>query len=98
MGNSMKIIQIALLITTLFILPIRAQDTATGGTPWDLRLVSQTGEFAFYDLPAGASTTGKPLDIGDFDGNGCGDIAITGQNAAHALGVWRGSAGHVRIV
>lgn len=53
----------------------------------------------FYDAPSGASATGKPVDVGDFDGDGCGDIAITGQNAAHALlGEWRGSAGHVRIV
>lgn len=66
---------------------------------WDLRDIEQAGLFVFYDLPAGASTTGKPLDSGDFDGNGCGDLAITGQNATHALdNGWRGSAGHVRIV
>jgi cytochrome c5 len=70
----------------------------TAGRPWDLKYSTQDGLFVFYDSPAGTSTTGKPLDIGDFDGNGCGDIAITGQNAAHALGTWRGSAGHVRIV
>ncbi|MBZ0299105.1 MAG: FG-GAP repeat protein, partial [Anaerolineae bacterium] len=70
----------------------------TGGQPWDLKQATQAGQFIFYDSPAGTSTTGKPLDIGDFDGNGCGDLAITGQNAAHALGAWRGSAGHVRVV
>ena len=63
--------------------------------PWDLRKTTQAGMFTFYDTPASASTTGKPLDIGDFDGNGCGDLAITGQNAS-PLG--RGSAGHLRIV
>lgn len=84
------------------LLPALAQDSApqpTGGQPWDLRSGEQAGQFTFYDAPAGASTTGKPLDIGDFDGNGCGDIAITGQNATHSLlGQWRGSAGHVRLL
>jgi mono/diheme cytochrome c family protein len=83
------------------IVPVMSQNEAsqpTGEQPWDLKSTTQTGLFVFYDSPAGTSTTGKPLDIGDFDGNGCGDIAITGQNAAHALGTWRGSAGHVRIV
>lgn len=68
------------------------------GPFWDLANTQQAGQFVFYDMPAGASTTGKPLDIGDFDGDGCGDIAVTGQNAAHGLGTWRGSAGHVRII
>lgn len=73
--------------------------TPTGGQPWDLTYTAQAGQFVFYDAPAGASTTGKPLDIGDFDGDGCGDIAITGQNATHSIGgAWRGSVGHVRIV
>ncbi|MCL4246805.1 MAG: FG-GAP repeat protein [Anaerolineae bacterium] len=63
--------------------------------PWDLRKTTQAGMFTFYDTPASASTTGKPLDIGDFDATGCGDLAITGQNAS-PLG--RGSAGHLRIV
>src|SRR5690606_9456839 len=78
-----------------------AQDTPapTGNQPWDLKYTGQAGQFVFYDVPAGASTTGKPLDIGDFDGDGCGDIAITGQNATHPVsGEWRGSVGHVRIV
>lgn len=66
---------------------------------WDLRFTSQIGQFTFFDTPTGASTTGKPLDIGDFDGNGCGDIAVTGQNASQPLdGEWRGSGGHVRII
>lgn len=72
---------------------------ATGVQPWDLKNTSQSGQFTFYDSPAGASTTGKPLDAGDFDGNGCGDMAITGQNATHSLNnEWRGSAGHIRII
>jgi hypothetical protein len=84
------------------LLPALAQDSApqpTGGQPWDLQFGTQAGQFTFYDAPAGASTTGKPLDIGDFDGDGCGDIAITGQNATHSvLSEWRGSAGHVRLL
>ncbi len=81
--------------------PAEAQDglEPTGGQPWDLKNIAQSGQFSFYDSPAGASTTGKPLDSGDFDGNGCGDVAITGQNATHSIdGEWRGSAGHVRVV
>lgn len=91
----------AALVAGLSSAPLVAQDGAppTGGQPWDLKYTDQAGQFTFYDSPAGASTTGKPLDIGDFDGNGCGDIAITGQNAAHKLmDTWRGSAGHVRVV
>ncbi|MBZ0290893.1 MAG: hypothetical protein K8I30_24925, partial [Anaerolineae bacterium] len=82
-------------------MPVIGQDAAsqpTRGQPWDLKYGTQAGLFTFYDSPAGASTTGKPLDMGDFDGNGCGDIAITGQNAAHKLEAWRSSAGHVRVV
>ncbi|MCC6803838.1 MAG: FG-GAP repeat protein [Anaerolineae bacterium] len=91
------------LVTVMALMNIagRAQESLepTGGQPWDLQIVPQSGQFAFYDSPAGASTTGKPLDAGDFDGNGCGDLAITGQNATHSVdGEWRGSAGHVRIV
>lgn len=98
-----KFISARVLIVLLlagFALPVLAQEgpEPTGGQPWDLHRPDQEGVFVFYDLPAGASTTGKPVDIGDFDGDGCGDIAVTGQNAAHALGVWRGSNGHVRVV
>ncbi len=94
----------ALVMVAAAMLPALAQDDEeeirpTGAQTWDLKFITQAGLFAFYDSPAGASTTGKPLDIGDFDGNGCGDIAITGQNATHSLmGAWRGSVGHVRIV
>lgn len=90
-----------LLLLYAAILPALAQDgegQPTGDQPWDLKHITQAGQFVFYDSPAGASATGKPLDIGDFDGNGCGDIAITGHNATHALELWRGSAGHVRIL
>jgi mono/diheme cytochrome c family protein len=92
---------IVFALTILFVSSsVVAQDTPspTGNQPWDLKYTGQAGEFVFYDAPAGASTTGKPLDIGDFDGDGCGDIAITGQNATHPVnGEWRGSVGHVRI-
>jgi hypothetical protein len=96
---AISIIVIILLITVA--IPLFAQGSLppTGEQPWDLYYTEQAGEFAFYDMPAGASTTGKPLDIGDFDGDGCGDIAITGQNSSHPVGgIWRGSSGHVRIV
>lgn len=72
-----------------------AQPAPSTEPPWDLRNTAQAGLFVFYDAPAGASSTGKPLDIGDFDGNGCGDLAITGQNDS-PLG--RGAAGHIRVV
>ncbi|MBZ0288598.1 MAG: hypothetical protein K8I30_13355, partial [Anaerolineae bacterium] len=82
------------------ILPMQAQSTPpTGEQTWDLKFINQAGQFTYYDAPAGASTTGKPLDIGDFDGDGCGDLAITGQNATEPVGgEWRGSVGHIRIV
>ncbi|MBI5667965.1 MAG: cytochrome c [Chloroflexi bacterium] len=92
---------VALLVMAALVAPLNAQvaPTPTGGQPWDLTFTTQAGEFAFYDAPAGASTTGKPVDVGDFDGDGCGDLAITGQNATHPVaGEWRGSVGHVRIV
>lgn len=98
MRNYVRPLTFLLLAAGVFIgSPAKAQ-APSGGQPWDLKDIHQAGQFVFYDLPAGASTTGKPLDIGDFDGNGCGDIAITGQNASHPLGLWRGSVGHVRIV
>jgi len=95
-----RVALLVVILTVAVALPLGAlfaQEgrTPTGGQPWDLKNVTQAGQFSFFDTPAGASTTGKPLDIGDFDGNGCGDIAITGQNASP---VWRGSAGHLRIV
>ncbi len=92
---------ISIAVGLFIIAPMRAQPPAppTGNQTWDLKTISQDGQFTYYDAPAGASTTGKPLDIGNFDGNKCGDIAITGQNATHSLdGEWRGSAGHIRIV
>ncbi len=95
---------LSLCIVLLVFLAVTAaaqqgERTPTGGTPWDLRDLPQEGLFVFYDTPAQASQTGKPLDIGDFDGDGCGDIAITGQNASHSVeGIWRRTAGHARIL
>lgn len=89
------------LVVCAAVVPDLAQDNSLPQSEhiWDLKYITQAGLFTFYDAPAGTSTTGKPLDIGDFDGNGCGDLAITGQNATHSLeAVWRGSAGHVRVV
>jgi hypothetical protein len=90
-----------ILVFILFTTLVFAQGNGepTGQQPWDLRYTNQVGQFSFYDEPAGASATGKPVDVGDFDGDGCGDLAITGQNASHGVGgFWRGSGGHVRIV
>lgn len=67
-------------------------------SPLDLRSEGD-GIFTFYDAPIGASTTGKPLAIGDLNGDGCGDIAIAGQNASFARPEgWRNNAGHLRII
>lgn len=66
---------------------------------WDLGNVEQRGQFTFYDAPAGASQTGKPLEAGDFDGDGCGDLAVAASNASFRINdSSRRSAGHVRIV
>ncbi|MFN8373892.1 MAG: c-type cytochrome [Anaerolineae bacterium] len=94
---------IVLSLSLLVIFPTlgNAQQSAssTGNTTWDLRNIDQTGLFVFYDAPAGASTSGKPLDIGDFDGNGCGDLAITGQTSSFPRPAgWRNRAGHIRLV
>lgn len=85
----------ALATAALIGFAVAAEPVPPPVVPWDVKDTRQVGQFTFYDTPAGASTTGKPLDIGDFDHDGCGDLAITGQND-DALG--RGSAGHIRIV
>lgn len=73
--------------------------TPTGGEPLDLLLLPQEGVLAFYDTPTLAAQTGKPVDLGDFDGDGCGDMVATGQNASHNVGgVWRRGNGHVRLI
>ena len=91
-----------LMLLVLLVVPlvgVLAQEGPTGGTPWDLRALPQAGVFAFYDSPAQASQTGKPVDAGDFNGDGCGDFAITGHNAGHSVGgEWRQGNGHVRIL
>ncbi|MFZ2879941.1 MAG: c-type cytochrome [Phototrophicaceae bacterium] len=71
----------------------------TESNVWDLKDTGQVGLSVFYDMPPGASITGKPVETGDLDGNGCGDLVATGQNAAHTLpDGGRGSAGHVRLL
>ncbi|GAB4572384.1 MAG: hypothetical protein Kow0077_11720 [Anaerolineae bacterium] len=73
--------------------------TPTGVEPWDLRVLPQEGVFVFYDAPAQSSQTGKPVDAGDFNGDGCGDLAITGHNASHTVnGTWRQGNGHIRLL
>jgi mono/diheme cytochrome c family protein len=62
-----------------------------GGRNLDFANDGQAAQITIYDGPIGVSTTGKPIELGDFDGNGCGDIAITGQNG-------RGGNGQVRIL
>lgn len=90
----------ACLLAALVIIPVAAQpDGPTGQTPWDLRNLPQEGVFVFYDAPLQAAQTGKPVDAGDFDGDGCGDLAITGQNASHTVGgSWRNGNGHIRLL
>jgi hypothetical protein len=66
---------------------------------WDLGNTNQNGQFTFFDAPAGASQTGKPLEAGDFNDDGCGDLVIAASNATIRTDVsWRQSAGQVRIV
>ncbi|MFN8528601.1 MAG: c-type cytochrome [Anaerolineae bacterium] len=95
-----RLLTVLIAASALLISAQAQSDSApTGGTPWDLHETTQVGQFTFYDAPASSSVTGKPLEIADFDGNGCGDLAITGQNATHPVnGEWRGSGGHIRIL
>jgi hypothetical protein len=66
---------------------------------WDLVDTAQDGQFTFYDAPAGASQTGKPLEAGDFNGDGCGDLVVAASNATiRTEDAGRRYAGHVRIV
>ncbi|NJL94441.1 MAG: hypothetical protein HC915_12320 [Anaerolineae bacterium] len=71
--------------------PLVNAQTEPQPNAWDLRQFDQPGQITLYDAPPGASTTGKPVEIGDFNGNGCGDVAMTGHNA-------RGAAGQTRIL
>ncbi len=90
---------IGLVLTAGLALAQGGEPLPTGGEPWDLRVLPQEGVFVFYDAPAQASQTGKPVDAGDFDGDGCGDLAITGHNAGHTVnGAWRQGNGHIRIL
>jgi hypothetical protein len=77
-----------------------AQDeTWLEGRVWDLSDIGQEGQFTFFDAPAGASQTGKPLEAGDFNGDGCGDLVVAASNALVLTATaTRQSAGHVRIV
>ncbi|PJF41054.1 MAG: hypothetical protein D6737_00505 [Chloroflexi bacterium] len=101
----MKKFWLPLLMMTLFagIFSLaHAQDDApqpTGGQPWDLRNLTQVGQYTFYDIPAGATITGQPIDAGDFDGNGCGDLVVAGENHSFPMpDSFRVNAGHVRVV
>jgi len=91
-------IALILVFYVLGMVPVKAQEI-TGEQSWDLKDIEQTGLFIFYDAPAEASSTGKPLDVGDFNGDGCGDIAAGGSFASFGgLEGWRREAGHVRII
>lgn len=91
-------IALILVLYVLGMVPVKAQEI-TGEQSWDLKDIEQTGLFIFYDAPAEASSTGKPLDVGDFNGDGCGDIAAGGSFASFGgLEGWRREAGHVRII
>jgi cytochrome c5 len=78
------------LVCALMTVSLTAQDS-NAPRELDLGRVSQPGQATFFDGPAYASTTGKPIELGDYDGDGCGDLALTGHNA-------RGGAGHVKII
>lgn len=87
-----------LLLSFLSLTSASAQEGTTDPF-WDLKDTQQSGLFVFYDAPAQASLSGKPLDIGDLNGDGCGDIAAAGSFASFgALDGWRRAAGHVRII
>lgn len=91
-------IALILVLYVLGVVPVKAQEL-TGEQSWDLKDIEQAGLFIFYDAPAEASSTGKPLDVGDFNGDGCGDIAAGGSFASFGgLEGWRREAGHVRII
>lgn len=91
-------IALILVLYVLGMVPVKAQEI-TGEQSWDLKDIEQTGLFIFYDAPTEASSTGKPLDVGDFNGDGCGDIAAGGSFASFGgLEGWRREAGHVRII
>lgn len=67
--------------------------------PIDLRELDYETAFVFYDAPVGASTNGKPLDAGDFNADGCGDVAVAGMSADFPMSEgYRNEAGHVRVI
>jgi len=67
--------------------------------PVDLRELDYETAFVFYDAPVGASTSGKPLDAGDFNADGCGDVAVAGMSADFPMSEgYRNEAGHVRVI
>lgn len=78
------------LLALLIIHLASATQTEPQPNAWDLGHFDQPGQLSIFDGPIGAASTGKPVEIGDFDGDGCDDLAMTGQNA-------RGAAGHVRL-
>ena len=87
-----------LVLSMLSLTPTSAQER-TDDLLWDLKDTQQSGLFVFYDAPAEASSTGKPIDIGDLNGDGCGDIAAAGSFASFGgLDGWRREAGHVRVI
>jgi len=66
---------------------------------FDLGEIDPNNTFIFYDAPAGASSTGKPLDAGDFNGDGCGDVAVAALNADFPMSEgFRNEGGHVRVI
>ncbi|MFP4324320.1 MAG: c-type cytochrome [Anaerolineales bacterium] len=85
----------AALALTLFFQQVADAQTETtpiaDANDWDIANFDQPGQISIFDGPAGISATGKPNELGDYNGDGCGDLAITGHNA-------RGGAGQVRII
>lgn len=104
-GRLLKLVAfIGLLVSTIVLTQVADVSNAQtendlGDAVWDLADIDQRGQFTFYDAPAGASQTGKPLEAGDFNGDGCGDLVLAASNATIRTETsGRRNAGHVRIV
>jgi hypothetical protein len=99
MGNYLTrifFVVFGLLFLTWFV--VHAQ-TSTIPDALDLRELDPETAFVFYDSPAGASTNGKPLEAGDFNADGCGDVAVAGMSADFPMSEgYRNEAGHIRVI
>ncbi len=99
MGNYLaRIMLVALGLLFFVFFVVQAQNLPIPDA-FDLREIDPETAFVFYDAPAGASTNGKPLDAGDFNGDGCGDVAVAGMSADFPMSEgYRNEAGHIRVI